>query len=308
MAVKLQEEQVYQRAAILGVEIVEYGGLVNSKSRFKCLKNGCDYQWVTTFGSLWSQGCGCPKCAGTARVTHEDVVSRLTGRSISLLHYSGTTQTKSTFACTKEGCGHVWSAKAANVLSIGQGCPKCAGRMPVVEDDARSRLQGKNIELLSYAGRSTLKSTFKCLEVGCGHVWKATLCDIQSGKGCPACAKYGFNPSKPAYFYAYRVTTRHDEYFGFGVTNDIVRRDNYHKRSFESAGASGELLFYHKVRGAVAREFESRLKARAVVNSGVEGFVLEAFDWDDNLPAAIEWELLCASEELSGHFSPNCVV
>ena len=174
--------------------------------------------------------------------------------------------------------------------------------MPVGEDDARSRLQCKNIELLSYAGRSTLKSTFQCLEVGCGHVWKATLCDIQSGKGCPACAKYGFNPSKPAYFYAYRVTTRHDEYFGFGVTNDIVRRDNYHKRSFESAGASGELLFYHKVRGAVAREFESRLKARAVVNSGVEGFVLEAFDWDDNLPAAIEWELLCASEELSGHF------
>jgi hypothetical protein len=52
------------------------------------------------------------------------------------------------------------------------------------------------------------------LQKPCAHV---------SGSGCPACAEYGFDPSKPAYLYYLKITTDDNSVlYKIGITNRTV--------------------------------------------------------------------------------------
>ena len=67
---------------------------------------------------------------GRKRVTAEDVVRRLEGRTVELVEYAGSVLGKSTFRCKE--CGHIWTGTADNITR-GRGCPKCAGHIPVTQ-------------------------------------------------------------------------------------------------------------------------------------------------------------------------------
>lgn len=160
------------------------------------------------------------------------------------------------------------------------------------------RLAGRGIQLVHYTGRTNIgKSTFRCTETNCGHEWKAVANAVINGKsGCPACADYGFNPSKPATFYAYRITCRNDTYLGFGITGDFAERSARHQKSFRDHGATGELIFTYDGDGHAIQEIErTAIEQFEITNTGIPGFIREATLYADWKVAVLK--SLCAEPE-----------
>lgn len=263
------------------IELIGYGGTATKVSLFMCTVTGCGHRWEARLQKIRCGG-GCPKCAGTLRVTEPEVFKRLAGRPVELLTYGGNNRVLSRFRCLVAGCSHEWSANTANVLNGRKGCPKCAGKMAIPESEISQRLEGRQIELLSYAGVIRKEAKFKCLRDGCGHEWSALAYSVVNMKrGCPVCSKTGFDPSEAGYLYAYRIQARHDEYLGFGITNDVKDRNGRHRRAFKKHGVTGDLLFSCKAAGVAVQMLERRLKdTLPIFDTGIDGFRTEAILWD----------------------------
>ena len=82
------------------------------------------------------------------------------------------------------------------------------------------------------------------------------LADFTNGKRCPACAKYGFDPSKPGTLYLLHRIKDGDEQRQYGITNNLTKRMRQHKRH-------GWVLLdrLDDVDGAAIQALESRIKS-----------------------------------------------
>jgi hypothetical protein len=177
------------------------------------------------------------------------------GRTVRLIgDYLGA-NTKTTFACD---CGNIWEAKPANVLN-GCGCPVCSGCAPLTKDIVNQRLATVGRTTLRQIGdyiNNSTKTTFAC---DCGNIWDAIPSSILSGRGCPVCAKSGFNTGKPAEFYYASVDTECGEsVFMIGITNKTFEK-RYTSTDRQYITLIGRIRFTD---GAVAAKFESDLKAK----------------------------------------------
>lgn len=151
--------------------------------------------------------------------------------------------------------GHQWSAVIASRSSGGRNCPYCSGNLVIqgVNDFATinpsllGEVNGWNpFELAAFSDK---KVSFKC-EVG--HEWKTSAKNRSIGRGCPSCAKFGFDPNKTAWLYF----LRHDslDLFQIGITNDPLRRIAKHK----SQGWT-EIDVRGPMDGALTRAIESSI-------------------------------------------------
>jgi hypothetical protein len=64
---------------------------------------------------------------------------------------------------------------------------------------------------------------------GEGHEWDAVIASRNDGRGCPGCAKYGYDPTAPGYLYLLRK--EHLDLHQFGITNIPEDRLDRHRRS-----------------------------------------------------------------------------
>lgn len=293
--IRVTLEDAKSRLVGRNIEIIEYGGKSNARSRFRCTVDGCGYEWETLFTSV-DGGSGCQACAGSKPWTSERLEDVLVDKGIQLLNFAGGAHGNSTFQCTDPECGYVWATSIGN-LSRSWNCPKCSGSAPVTEEDVRRRLKGRPIELVKYAGKVALHSRFRCTKPECGHEWDVSFNSLDNrGTGCPACAEYGFNPDKPATFYTYRITCRNDTYLGFGITGDFAERSARHQKSFRDHGATGELIFTYDGDGHAIQEIErTAIEQFEITNTGIPGFIREATLYADWKVAVLK--SLCAEAE-----------
>ena len=82
------------------------------------------------------------------------------------------------------------------------------------------------------------------------------LAHFTKGARCPACAKYGFDPSKPGTLYLLHRIKDGDEQRQYGITNDLTKRMRQHRRH-------GWVLLdrLDDVDGAAIQALESRIKS-----------------------------------------------
>ena len=119
---KTHEQFIKELAQInTNIELLSDYKMAKAKILCKCKKDG--YEWETTPESLM-QGCGCPKCAGVARRTHEEFIQELqeVNSDIEVLGTYENLKTKIKVKCKKDG--YEWEANPNNLLR-GSGCPKC---------------------------------------------------------------------------------------------------------------------------------------------------------------------------------------
>ncbi len=128
------------------------------------------------------------------------VVDALAGRDIEVIDYGGSSGAQSWFRCLVEGCGHEWPTTASSVLG-GTGCSGCVGGVALSDDEIRSGLGERQVDLVEYGGNANSQSRFRCLADGCDCEWPTTLSAVRGGTGCPSCAVAGFDPSAPALVY-----------------------------------------------------------------------------------------------------------
>jgi len=253
MSKRLTKEDMSEWLLQGGSGITLVGEYVTNKipTLFQCCHG---HRW-TARPDVIKNGRGCPECADTQRFVKQAHTSSdmdkwlmIDGRGIILVEGYINNSTKTVFQCRH---GHQWSAKP-NDIKNGQGCPECADAQWRFTAEKLSEwlLQdGREITLVGEFESTKIKTTFQCHH---GHQWASTPSNIKQGRGCPVCAAYGFNPNKAAWEYAF---TR-DGYLKFGITNDIVRRLNEHRRHGEFTIVHER---YHEV-GQVALDWENNIK------------------------------------------------
>jgi predicted Zn-ribbon and HTH transcriptional regulator len=93
-----------------------------TKTPWRCLV--CGYEWMSIYNSI-SQGSGCPKCVGKARITEEDYNS-FVSRNVKWIgeELPRTIKIKTSWLCLK--CGNRWRTTYDCVKGRGSGCPRCA--------------------------------------------------------------------------------------------------------------------------------------------------------------------------------------
>lgn len=175
-----------------GFELV--GGYTGSKTDAHTIRDThCGYEWVTSLSHILRRdGSGCPRCAGTAVLTEEDVKIRLTGKGYSLVEpYHTSAHTPHLIKHTV--CGHEWMARPNNIFS-GMGCPQCARkdmgrRRAIPHDVVIGRMRDRGYEFVDgFSG--TLKDPQRVRHLKCGYEWNAAPSNV-FGKSeyCPVCSR-----------------------------------------------------------------------------------------------------------------------
>lgn len=127
-------------------------------------------------------------------------------------------------------CAFEWFPVLNSVICDNTGCPRCSKVERYSEDYYIDKIN--SIEGLRFIGKVTSKIgrqqkvTVQCTE--CENTFNSLVGNIFQGKGCSACAQYGFNPAEKGYFYV--LSIRNDEEvlgYKFGITNcpeDRIKR------------------------------------------------------------------------------------
>jgi hypothetical protein len=142
------------------------------------------------------------------------------GRGITMIGEYVSSHSRTQFCCVNE---HIWSARPGSIFSDGNGCPFCDG---LSKEVIRTRLleDGRGITMIGEYINTRIKAEFQCLNL---HRWFSTPNHVLMGNGCPACAKYGFNPNKIGFTYILKF----DSFIKYGITNNIKRRLHEHKKN-----------------------------------------------------------------------------
>ena len=213
MPKKLTHEEAQERIDRHGRGIVMVGDYVNIRTKTTCQCSE-GHEWQARPSDVM-KGSGCPHCAGQAPLSKEICNERLKDRNIKMVgEYLGANH-KTAFQCLE---GHEWDATPDNVMR-GNGCPHCA---VVSEEKCNERISDRGIKVVGEYVNTHTKTTFQCSE---GHEWETTPSSVMDGRGCPTCANYGFDPTKPAVLYYLRIdSVVEGTVFKIGITNNTVQK------------------------------------------------------------------------------------
>lgn len=202
-----------------GIKLIgDYLG-ARKKTLFEC---STGHKWMAAPRSVFG-GNGCPQCASNLPLSKDIVNHRLTNdnRGITMIGEYITANIKSLFRCA---CSHEWLARPGHVLKS-SGCPKCSDTS-LTKDIINDRLNNDNsgITLIGECLGASSKTLFRCES---NHEWYSEPRNVLSGKGCPSCRSYGFNPNKIGTAYLLDFGT----HIKYGISNNIERRLTDHKKN-----------------------------------------------------------------------------
>ena len=234
MTKKLSKEQWEQRIRDAGAGRYEfvrwavYGEFgAHKKCVVRCHKDGYEFESEVT--SFVHGRCGCPQCAGRRRWTAKERIEQINKlENIEFVSWVGSyedNKSKANVRCKIDG--FEWPAIVNNILQSGYGCPNCSA---VRRWTAKERIEQINklegIEFVSWV--DGYKNTYSKANLKCeidGFEWSVAVNDIvNSGRGCPRCAKYGFQLDKTGYLYALRSEC--GQYVKVGISNKPSMRHN----------------------------------------------------------------------------------
>ena len=189
-------------------------------------------EWICSFGHRWktspahrTSGQGCPVCSNKKVLTgfndllttHPDLAAQAQGWDPNLV-VAGSSK-RVVWKCD---LGHAWKASINKRSTENQptGCPVCsnqkvlAGFNDLATTHPELATEAYGWDPKTFIAGSNKRFNWKC---HLGHKWKSTGQNRVQGKGCPVCAKYGFNPGKDGWLYL----IDHDalDMFQVGISN-----------------------------------------------------------------------------------------
>lgn len=211
-----------------GWDPVEGMRFANKRVAWRCAGG---HKWKTTVSSRIA-GSGCPFCAGQRAIAgvndlltlHPELAAQADGWDPSTL--MSQSNKKVGWKCVR---GHKWKTSVASRMN-GTGCPYCSGNLVSVgfndlattHPDIAAEAAGWDPTTVSKG--SIVKMWWLCPN---GHRYKSTPNNRTQGRGCPTCAKTGFDSNSDAWLYF----LRHDLWglLQIGITNVPKARLRYHK-------------------------------------------------------------------------------
>jgi hypothetical protein len=199
-----------------------------------------DKEWICELKHTWKTtpahrviGQGCPTCGGKRVLKgFNDLVTIEPELSKEAFNWDPSTATRGSNRRVnwKCGLGHIYLAMIAKRTGENTGCPYCsnqkilAGFNDLLTTNPELADEADGWDPTTLAAFSNKKVGWKCSQ---GHKWKSNVGNRSNGKGCPTCAKYGFDPNSDAYLYF--LTHPQWEMLQIGITNFPDDRLHSHK-------------------------------------------------------------------------------
>ena len=215
-------------------------------------------------------GAGCPYCSNKrVLVGFNDLATTDPDLAAEAVGWDPTTVTRGGNVKRAWRCalGHSWSASPNSRTRLGSGCPVCAGQRVLVgyndlaTTDPELAAEAVGWDPATVTRHSTKRGRWVC---GFGHEWTATVDHRSNGRGCPSCAKTGFDPAKPGWLY---LLAQPDwGLLQVGITNVPAERLMKHRsRGWVDVDLRGPMD------GNLARDWESDILAMLVAHGAVVG-------------------------------------
>ena len=223
---------------------------------------------------------GCPFCAGKRlsstnclENTHPEIAHQWHPTKNGTLKPSEVTNGSSKRVWWKcsEGPDHEWGTKIGGRIVGDTHCPFCAGQktsitncivttMPELAKEWHPTKNGIK-RPFDYTRNSNKRAWWLCKK--CNYEWNSIIGNRSKGRGCQQCAETGFNPDKPAYFYAMEISGSSGVWwYKGGISSNPEHRRYQIDYSLRKNGMSLEVKLLQTIRferGADAKELESKL-------------------------------------------------
>jgi len=194
--VKITRKMYLENIAHKKIDLVDEFIDASTEVMHRCLIESCNDTWKTKPKNIIG-GSGCPKCAGTKKLTQTEYIRSLQQRNIKVVGNYINAKTKIEHSCLVEECSTSWLASPNNIRR-GHGCPTCGSNKN--HDNLRfsqsmyiERLTKREIEVIGCYVNNSTKINHKCLVGSCGHIWSAAPSNILAGKGCSKCGGREFD-------------------------------------------------------------------------------------------------------------------
>lgn len=281
-----EDERIEQINRLEDIEFISWvDGYKNghSKANVKCEIDG--FEWSAKVSSLVNTGSGCPSCAGNRRWTNKERIEQI-NKTKNIEFVSWTDGYKNAFSRANLKCkidGFEWAASVSSIVNNGLGCPHCAGNIRWTAEERIEQINKlENILFLSWV--DGYKNSYSKASVRCavdGFEWSASVNNlINQWRGCPRCAKHGYDQSKTGTLYALRSEC--GKYAKVGISNNQLQR---HKQLERSTPFSFSCIEQISGEGDKIRELEKHFHNK-YESAGFTGF-----------DGATEW-LFCTPELL----------
>ncbi len=163
---RLSLDAVREKLLARGIFLLEKKTIrSDGRPKFRC--SSCTYEWAAILDNVLNKGSGCPKCAGNAKYTEENIKDRLKLKGIRLIRL-GLPSKRSKFMC--KVCKHTWMTFASNVIHR-SGCPKCAiQKSRFTREDFDRKLEKHSVRFIKRAKQKIIVECKKC-----SKKWKTYL-------------------------------------------------------------------------------------------------------------------------------------
>lgn len=207
-----------------------------SKATMRCNEG---HEWVASVNHLLDQRTGCPGCSkkrAISKITSDESERERQLQTLPNLHFVKWSdgkylnrRSKADMQCRV--CGHTWSTTVDRLVNTGVGCPLCANKrrsdkkkVCISEITAKlSSIRGMRLVNIVQGARKNAQGRATMLCDTCLRSWTTSVGTLLNGKsGCPFCAKYGFDRSKPGTLYALRSEC--GAHIKVGISNVVRRR------------------------------------------------------------------------------------
>jgi len=200
------------------------------KKEWKCSQG---HIYKSVIASRTKNGNGCPFCSGREVICDiNDLQTKFPDIAAEAYGWDPKTVTSASSKKKQWKCsqGHLFTSVVAMRTSQDTKCPICTGKKVLAGfNDLQTRFPDIAAEAYGWDPKtvtsgSNQKKEWKCIK---GHIYKSLICNRTSGRGCPFCAEYGFDPSKDAWFYLMQRPGEQQ----FGITNELDVRMKTHERN-----------------------------------------------------------------------------
>ena len=182
---KLTHEEHVAAIAKVNPDVEVLGEITNVGKKVSCRCKVCSHEWSSKPNSL-KRGHGCPKCAGVAKLSHEEQIAAIAKVNPDVEVLGQIVNNRTKVSCRCKVCSHEWSSKPDS-LKRGHGCPKCAGKMKLSHEEQIAAIAkvNPNIEVIGEIVNGKTKVLCRCKV--CDHKWSAAPDPLKRGYGCPKC-------------------------------------------------------------------------------------------------------------------------
>jgi len=177
------------------------------------------------------RGAGCPSCAGVKLLTLQERINqakRVHGDKYDYSLWPSDIKNDTRVLTLCKVHNETWEHTVVNHINREAGCPACARNKPRTFERfvkvAAEIHKNKYRYVMTDDVRNNSSVTIECPTHG---LFSQSVSNHLAGKGCSACASYGFDPKKPAWFYMLQA----ENMFKVGITNKLEQRMKQLKQS-----------------------------------------------------------------------------